>query len=198
MRGLAEIIEVDLKDYYKAGLFTHLQDFMTFRNELFHDRYFDAERSYKHTSFSPLAHLLNQVDVIQASVIALEAFISFGRLFPGVELMPNIKIVKEDSFGWMPYDKLHREVTLPYFDRALSKHKLSSNVERQPIIHRLPETKIAPKGSVRICVKALQEEKFQFKPNDEESNIGAELFAKVQGHIEVAKDTFPLPNYSRD
>lgn len=197
IRGLAEITKIDLKDYYKAGLFARLQDFMTFRNELFHDRFFDTERAYKHTSFSPLAHLLNQVDVIQASVIALESFIAFGRLYPGVELMPNIKVEKDDSFGWMPYDKLHDELTVPYFERALQKHKLSSSVERSPVIHCLPETKIAPKGSVRICIKAVQEEKFHFKPNEEKSSIGVELFAKIREQIKVAKDTFPLPNYSR-
>ena len=72
-----------------------------------------------------------------------------------------------------------------------------SSVVREPKIYRLPETHIAPKGSIQVIIKAEQERHFNFTPNSERSNIGAELMDLIRKQIKVSKDTFPLPNYTR-
>ncbi len=100
--------------------------------------------------------MANQVDVVQASIIALEIFQAFRFVYPGLDLMPDIFIQKNSSFGFVKYDFLCKEVILPLFSEALSKHNLDTDLVAEPLEIKLPESSILQKGDVNIVIRAFR------------------------------------------
>lgn len=191
-------MKTDKQDFYRSGILSKLEEFKTFRNEVFHDRFFDSEVKFHKTSFSPIPYLANQVDVVQSSIIALEIFQAFRFIYSGLDLMPDIFIQKNSSFGFIKYDFLYKEVILPLFSEALSKHNLTTELVTKPIEISLPESSIVQKGDVNIIIKAFPKEDIVHSTNDIETNIGADLFNKVCDLITVNEEkNFQIPSYQR-
>jgi hypothetical protein len=189
---------MDKQDFYRSGILSKLEEFKTFRNEVFHDRFFDSEVKFYKTSFSPIPYLANQVDVVQSSIIALEIFQAFRFIYPGLDLMPDIFIQKNRSFGFIKYDFLYKEVILPFFSEALSKHSLNTELDTKPIEISLPESSILRKGDINIIIRAFHKEDIVHSTNDIETNIGAGLFNKVRALIPVKQEkNFQIPSYQR-
>ena len=110
--------------------------------------------------------------------------------------MPDIFVQKEDSFGYVKFDTLYKALLRPFFDAVLHKHSLTSDLMLDPTLIDLEPSEISTPGEVTTIVKAVQEDRFKLRPNEHDTSIGSELFAKVRGEIElnVAED-FRLPSY---
>jgi hypothetical protein len=198
LSSVFDLLKIGKQDFYRSGIFPKLKEFKTFRNEVFHDRSFDSEVQFRKTSFSPIPYLANQVDVVQASIIALEIFQAFRFVYSGLDLMPDIFIQKNSSFGFMKYDFLFKEVILPLFSEALSKHTLNTDLIAKPLEISLPESSILQKGNINIIIRAFHQEEIFHPANDVETNIGFELFNKVSNLITINEEkNFQLPNYQR-
>jgi len=102
---------------------TRINEFSTFRNELFHDRYFENPQVYHHTSFCEIAPNLNIVDVMQAMAITTEVCILLSKLITGLDLTPQLNI----NWNWLRFDDLFDEVII-LFNRILDKHNLSTDL----------------------------------------------------------------------
>jgi hypothetical protein len=198
LSSVFDLLKIGKQDFHRSGILPKLKEFKTFRNEVFHDRFFDSEVQFHKTSFSPVPYLANQVDVVQASIIALEIFQAFRFVYPGLDLMPDIFIEKNSSFGFMKYDFLFKEVILPLFSEALSKHSLNTDLITKPLEISLPESSILEKGDVNIIIRASHKEEIFHSANDVETSIGFDLFNKVRDLITINEEkNFQIPNYQR-
>ncbi|MBD2519108.1 hypothetical protein H6G93_29945 [Nostoc sp. FACHB-973] len=198
LKAVFEILEIEKKIFYRSGIFPKLQEFETFRNEVFHDRFFNSEVQFHKTSFSSIPYLANQVDVVQASIIALEIFQAFRFIYPALDLMPDIFIQKNSSYGFIKYNVLHNQVILPLFSEALRKHTLYTDLITEPIDIRLPESSILQKGDVQIIMRAFQKEDIIHSANSTDTNIAASLFNKVSDLIPInEQEEFQIPRYYR-
>jgi hypothetical protein len=193
-----DLLKIGKQDFYRSGILPRLEEFKIFRNEVFHDRFFDSEVQFHKTSFSPVPYLANQVDVVQASIIALEIFQAFRFVYSGLDLMPDIFIQKNSSFGFIKYDFLFREVILPLFSKSLSKHSLITDLTIGPIGISLPESSMLRKGDVHIIIRAFHKEDTFYSANDIETSIGVDLFNKVRDLVTIDEEkNFQIPSYQR-
>jgi hypothetical protein len=194
---LFEILDIDRKPFY-AGSFQKLEEFKRYRNELFHDRINDKPLDFHKTSFSGNPMYANQVDVMQASVIALETYQAFRYVIPNIDLMPQIRVTKEDSFFHAATDNLYTEVLRPYFESVLLKHSLTSSVVLDIAVNTLAESQIFDSTEIHIGVKATQDEKFNFTPSKEETSLGRTIFEKMRSTVtfDTSKE-FKIANYYR-
>ncbi|MEH2274697.1 MAG: hypothetical protein V7K40_07765 [Nostoc sp.] len=196
LTAVFELLEIENQVFYRSGIFQKLQEFETFRNEVFHDRFFNSEVQFDKTSFSSIPYLANQVDVVQASIIALDIFEAFRFVYPERDLMPNIFIEKNNSFGFIKYDLLYKEVMLPLFSQALSKHSLNTNLVTEPLEIRLSESSILQKGDVKIILRHSHKEDIVHLANNTETNIGGSLFKKARDLITInEEEEFQIPGY---
>ena len=141
IKVLFEVLAIDKLPFYR-GTLQKLEEFKRYRNELFHDRTNDTPLVFHKTAFSSNPFFANQVDVMQAAVVAVQVFNSFRHVIPKLDLMPHVLITKEDSFFYEKIDTLFAKVLAPYFQKCLSKHSLSSDIDLYVDSPRLDESQI--------------------------------------------------------
>lgn len=193
-----KLLQINYESLHKEGIFQKLEEFKTFRNEIFHDRYDYSYLTFIKTAFSPIPYLANQVDVLQAAIIAFEIFHAFRFVFAGLDLMPPIFVTKADSFGFIKYDILYQEVMRPLFLESLKKHNLETTLKTSPIKAQINESRIVKSGEIKFIVKAQPKIDFLHQANNNDSNIGETLFNKVRDHITINPEThFQVPDFTR-
>ncbi|OBQ23557.1 MAG: hypothetical protein AN488_05355 [Anabaena sp. WA113] len=194
---LFELAQIDKVNFYKLGILPRFEEFKTFRNEIFHDRVFNSEVTFRKTKFSSIPYLANQVDIIQASVIALEIFEAFRFVYAGLDLMPCIHVQKGDSFAFVKYDNLYKKVLSPFFNEVLKKHNLSTDLNFEPVEKiNLAESPIASRGEIEIIIRAIAREEFNQPANNTQTEIGTNLFNQIRESIVLDVDNeFRVPCY---
>ena len=198
LSSVFDLLKIDRQVFYRSGILPKLEEFKTFRNEVFHDRFFDSEVQFRKTSFSPVPYLANQVDVVQASIIALEIFQAFRFVYSGLDLMPDIFVQKNSSFGFIKCDLLFRRVIGPLFSSSLSKHNLTTGLTADFIDISLSASSVLGKGDVIIITKAFHEEDTFHSANDIETSMGAYLFNEARDLIAINEErNFQIPSYQR-
>jgi hypothetical protein len=121
----------ELNSYLSTGtsqapqLRNRIQEFATFRNILFHDLTMVKTPQYSHTLFSRNADKLNEVDLFQSLLIAIDTFSYYRHALKGVDLMPQIYI--NNQFGGL--DILAKEILFPSFGDILMKKGLSTKLQ---------------------------------------------------------------------
>jgi hypothetical protein len=197
IKNLFDILQLDNKPFY-SGTFQKLEEFKRYRNELFHDRTNDAPMVFHKTVFSGNPLLANQVDVMQAAVIAIETYHAFRYVIPGLDLMPQIMITKDESFFYEKLDYLYNEVLYLYFKQTLLKHSLNSNVDLSIAVPILKESKIFSNVVIEVLLKATPDEKFHTVPSKEKTQIGKDLFDRIRDNSNFdTKRMFKIGNYYR-
>lgn len=198
LSSLLEMLRIDKKAFYSSGIFQRFEEFKAFRNEMFHDRTGESELTFNKTKFSSAPYLANQVDAVQGAIISLEVFHAFRHVYPGLDLMPDILVQKDDSFGYIKFDILYENLLKPFFSRSLLKHKLTSDLVLDLALIELEASGIATAGDIGIVIKATQDDKFQFPPNEQDTSIGSELLTKMRATIDLnTAEHFSLGNYFR-
>ncbi len=193
-----KLLQVNYSSLHREGIFQELEEFKTFRNEIFHDRYDNSNLVFVRTAFSPIPYLANQVDVLQAAIIALEICNAFRFVFAGLDLMPSIFVTKADSFGFIKYDILYEEVMNPFFIESLKKHNLETTLKTSPLKAKIGESEIAKSGEIRFIIKAQPQIDVLYKANNNDSNIGATLFDKARDRIAINPGIqFQVPDFTR-
>lgn len=140
----------------------------------------------------------NQVDVMQACVIALETYQAFRHTIPGKDLMPQVMVEKDDSFFYAPIIELYEAVLRPYFEGALSKHSLTSSVALDITSTPLDESPTFSDVEIQIIIKAMPDEKFDVRPSSEQTSLGKTLFDKFRNKVVFdTKQHFKIANYDR-
>lgn len=192
-----EILEIDRISFYR-GVLQRLEEFKTYRNELFHDRTNLVGLEFKKTLFSRNPFYSNQVDVMQAASIAIEVFNKFKNIIPGVDLMPKIMVRKGESFFYQDIGIMYKRVLVPYFQRCLEKHGIESEVVLFRDETPLDESKLIKCVNLKILIKSEFDEKYRVEPNHVETNYGEELMNLIREEQEFDDSkSFKLAEFRR-
>ena len=194
---LFEILEIDRNPFY-VGTFQKLSEFKRYRNELFHDRTNLNPLTHHKTSFSGNPFLANQVDVMQAAVIATQTFISFRYIIPKIDLIPQVMVTKNESFFYEKIDVLFNKFLAPYFQQSLAKHSLTSDVDLSIVVLPLSESNIFTHTPVDVLIKAIPDKQYHAPPSQERTRIGEELIKLVrESAIFDTRENFRIANFYR-
>lgn len=197
IKTLFDTLEINRTPFY-SGVLQKLEEFKRYRNELFHDRTNDTPLVFHKTAFGGNPFLANQVDLMQAAVIAVQIFRSFRHVIPQLDLMPQVMITKEDSFFYEKIDNLFDAVLAPYFLRSLSKHSLTSDLDLSAEAPNLGESPIFSSIPFEVLIKAVPDEKYHVLPSQERTRIGEELFSTIREGINFdVKNNFQVANFYR-
>ena len=60
LEGILNLLGEDLPAFHRTGITQRLNEFMSFRNEIFHDRYIDDPLTFSKTVFSSIPFLANR------------------------------------------------------------------------------------------------------------------------------------------
>lgn len=194
---LIEHLQLDKVRFYKCGVLQQFEEFKTFRNEIFHDRFHNSKIEFNRTEFSPIPFLSNQVDVMQASLIALNVFNCFRYVYSGLDLMPSLCIQKDDSYGFLKYDYLYNNLMRPLFTQSLEKHNLTTVLDLEPTMFSYNESEVVKPGEVKFTIRAFPSVN-QPKANNSDTDISGRLMQKARREIKIdTTKNFQLPNYKR-
>jgi hypothetical protein len=197
LTALLRFLDIDRAPFYEDS-FQRLEEFKRYRNELFHDRTNDKPLKFQKTLFSGNPMYANQIDVMQAAVIALEVFEAFRYTFAGLDLMPQVKVDKGGSFFFSPVDRLYNCVLGPYFEMAIAKHSLSSLINLDIRMSPLDTSHLANKGDVQILVKAIPDGEFNHSASQQQTRFGPTIFDAFKNEVVFDTDNgFQLPTYNR-
>jgi hypothetical protein len=167
-----------------------LQDFITFRNDIFHDlTTVNSATQYAHTIFSPNAEKLNEVDLFQSIIVALRVFAYHRYTFQSLDLMPQICI----NYQFDSLDILSDEVLFPAFKELLVKKGLTTNLS-------FDISREAFGYEYNLPMKPLISYSGPEYPNPCQSDpkIAAQYVKKAAEARPISPTVFGLPNYNRN
>jgi hypothetical protein len=125
LEKVAEIDRYVSKGQCKSSaLRNRIQEFATFRNTLLHDLTYVKKPDYIHTFFAKNAEKMNQVDLFQGIIIALDTFTYYRHVIPDIDLMPNVFI----NAQFDKVDRLAQEILFPAFIEILEKRDCSTDL----------------------------------------------------------------------
>ena len=107
-----------------SALRNRLQEFVTFRNTLLHDLTYVKQPTYVHTAFAKNAEKMNQVDLFQGIMIAIDTFGYYRHVIADMDLMPNVYI----NAQFEQVDKLSEEILFPAFAEILEKRGVRTDL----------------------------------------------------------------------
>jgi hypothetical protein len=93
-----------------------LTEFATFRNTLLHDLTYVKRPTYSHTIFAVRAEKMNQVDLMEAVIVAINTFRYYRGAIHNIDLLPKIFI----NAQFDAIDLLAEEVLFPAFSEILA------------------------------------------------------------------------------
>jgi len=166
----------------RAGLLRRINEFLQFRNEIFHDRNFGEKIDFHHTVFSSRPFFSNQIDVFQALLIFLETASALRYAVKELDLMPNISIGNDRVFLFEKLDKVYDNFLRPYFETSMKKHNLTTqlNLDRTDFTDFGPDSNdYFSRGEVVPMVRLAQKDEYKHSMNKEITNYGAEMYKQL-------------------
>lgn len=191
----------------RAGLITRINEFLQFRNEIFHDRNFGDQIRFQKTNFSPVPFFSNQVDVFQALLIFLETTFALRYAIKELDMMPNVSI----GNGQVLFDKLdiiYNRFLRPYFEKILAKHNLTTQLDLDisRFFSQEPNNNdYFKRGEIIPVFRVEQQNKFKHNLSQDKTNFGVELYNQVvtsyqkpMGHNDSMNFMLNWPNLYED
>lgn len=126
---LLSVLAVDLKPFYRDGSYARFNEFLQFRNDIFHDRQHGTPMDYRKTSFSRVPPLVNQVDVLQSMIIAIELCGYLRYVFPDLDIMPEVAFFPNGTIAFEKMDIIFATVVKPTFVDLLKRQDLHSKLD---------------------------------------------------------------------
>ena len=195
-----EVAEVDRKEFYKQGIFTELNEFMSFRNFIFHDNHTGKKLKIKHTMFHNDPITCNMIDVMQAIKISVRIFEAFRYIIPHYDLMPNAMPAYCDFEKYPAYyekfDRIYLELLKPYFNLILNKHMLSTDFNFEYICYNLPTSKVFDDVNMIPTIKAIPNIK-DIRINEIDTKFYSFCLTNLTENIFVPKDMFRVPDWRK-
>jgi hypothetical protein len=193
---ICKYLKMDTKIFYQTDVYSKLREFECFRNEVFHDRTIEDKLIFTKTIFSGIPYLANIADSVQAMIIAVEVFSYFKNVIPGLNLMPNICIQKNDSFYFEKVDYLYNELIIKLYKKILEKHSIDTLLDLKLNIFECTNKIAIGNNSVGVLVKSGQDNKYNSIPNIEKTNYSTEYFNEIKQKLSYdSNHTFKIANY---
>lgn len=176
LTALLELLDINTIPVKNAGIYNRLNEFTTFRNEIFHDRNIGDTVQFPKTSFSPIPIQCNLIDELQAFLIYLELCSLLRYVIAGLDTMPDIQFLIPNQVFYKKMDKLYNDLIWPSITTILSKHQLETKLNLDPTLPApLSSTYFAP-GDVAIYIHSDSPDTYKYQLNNTQTNITASLF----------------------
>lgn len=192
---LLEFLDVDREAFYKGGSYARLNEFIQFRNDIFHDRQHGVLIDYKKTIFSKVPPLVNQVDAMQSMIIAIEVFSYLRYVFSGLDIMPQVIYFPNNTKAFNKVDLMYDLIVKPSFMEILKKHQLESDLDLSYSKEVFARTKYFDIYDIAFLIKA--EKGIDFRFSSEQSEILLNHNKKLAESDRVPFDQFRLPSYGK-
>ncbi|MGF7042639.1 hypothetical protein [Mucilaginibacter lappiensis] len=166
----------------KSGVIARVNEFLQFRNEIFHDRNVGDDIVFHKTNFSSRPYFNNQVDVFQALVIFIEICCGLRYVINGLDIMPEISIGNHDLLIFDKLDKLYNSFLKPFFIEALAKHNLTTTLDLNIDDYFQPSQYsniYFGMGEILPVFQYQQNSDYTHPLSQEKTTIGAALYAEV-------------------
>ncbi|KFF05791.1 hypothetical protein [Flavobacterium reichenbachii] len=153
-------------------LYDKLSDFTLIHKNLHMDLNDKNKLLFKTANFSPKPFFINQIDVIQSMMIAVEIFQNFRFIFEGLDLMPNIPILTQtEKCVFEKLSVLQSNVIVPIINDILSKHKIKTKLIYQEKFKQFPTTSLFENKQILIISKNVEDEKYKWKLNSLQTDV---------------------------
>jgi len=164
-----------------------LAEFATFRNTLFHDLSGVKRPTYSHTAFAVKAEKMNQVDLMQAIIVAINTFRYYRGAIHNIDLLPKVFI----SAQFDAIDVLTEEVLFPAFSEILASRQMVTDLKLELSTESLGfELDIGARMLIRHDGPTFPEH----KPTN--PAIVHRLFANARTRRPIDPAVFKVPDYS--
>jgi hypothetical protein len=174
--SLIHLLELDTLAFSRSGILSRVNEFLQFRNELFHDRHFGEELAFKHTAFSPVPNYHNSVDVLQALLVLLEVTSTFRFAIEGLDTMPRVVMVGHEYSTMAKIDAVYAGMLCPFFEAVLLKHGLRTGLVLEPRPVAALRSRVFAAGEVRYKFVLETDERFEFYLNETPTNLGRDYY----------------------
>ena len=154
-----DIFEVKLHKNQKSIINTYINDFCTFRNDIFHDRILRINRKYEKAYFSTYANEYNLCDAIQSYLIMINLFHSLRYIISDYDLMPNIVLKEQNKIFDINLDKICMEYQIPTLKKILEKHNYSTSINLTLFFKQATGYKFEFKYKIIKIIKAKPDKK---------------------------------------
>lgn len=198
---LLETFPVDAEIIKKSGLLSRVNEFLQFRNEIFHDRNIGDYLTFNKTNFSPVPFFSNQVDVFQAILIFLEVCCAFRYTIKHLDLMPNISIGKDSVMIYDKLDKIYNSLLKPNFEQILQKHGLKTKLNLDTTDFFKPEpysNTYFKAGEILPIFQYEQDEEFFHPLNQNKTTISIQLYNATIMATNKSLDQYNYMNFMLD
>lgn len=170
-----------------SGVRNQLAEFVAFRNMLFHDLTYVKRPSYFHTFFAVRAEKMNQVDLMQAVLVAINTFGYYRAAIRDLDLMPKIFI----NAQFEAVDILAKEILFPAFTEILADRKMTTALALELSSEALGfELDIGARMLVRNDGPAFPAQKSTNPP------VVHRLLAEAAARRPIDTAIFKLPDYT--
>lgn len=169
LNHIFDIFEVKFHQNQKSLINSYIDDFCTFRNDIFHDRILRINRVYKKTYFSKYANEYNLCDAIQSYLIMLNLFNSLRFIIDGYDFMPKILVEQQNRIFNINMDKICTEYQIPTLKKILEKHNYSTLINLELFFKQSTGYSFDFKYEIAKIIKAIPDKKQTF--NNSLTNI---------------------------
>ena len=176
--SLVSLFDLDKKEFNQKNIIAKVNEFASFRNDLFHDRHVGDELKFKHTCFSPIPIFSCQVDIMQAILIYLEVASRLRFAIEGLDTMPSVVLKNKDVAVWEKLDVAYEKILQPWFEAVLKKHQLRTHLDFVFTNSQHLYSKEFQKGDVECRIRVDQDVEFEYWLNQEPTQIGRDLYAQ--------------------
>jgi hypothetical protein len=183
-----------IEDYFAAPTprprapISALGEFTALRNTLFHDLTNVKQPEFHHTLFPSHVENVNEVDLLQGMIIAIDLFTYFRTLFPKADLMPSIPV----GLAFEKLDTLVGEVIFPAFEEILQAKGLTTFLKLHMGSQRIAATAPLPLYII------MRHEGAQVPTSSSiAERISDRYLREAVGRRPVEDGLFQLPNYAR-
>jgi hypothetical protein len=149
-----------------------------------------ASATFKTANFSNRPMALNQVDILQCMLIAIEIFQNFRFVIAGLDLMPNIPMKVSEQTFYDKLDMLFRSVMLPSFKDILSKQRLTVELDLKADFSNIPVSSVFLEKEILIACKVIEDNQYKRLFEGIQTNIQGGFFNQFVKKIEGQEDHF--------
>jgi len=193
---LFDLLDIDSVKIKQSGLYSRVNEFATFRNEIFHDRNAGDVVQFNKTWFCPVPIQCNLVDTLQGLLILLETTHLLRYAVSGLDTMPDILIHEQNKVFHKKLDFLYEEVIKPSVKGILEKHQLVTNLNLdQHFPAPVRSTLFDGHEAAAYCI-ADSPESFKFQLNPKVTDISYSLFQNMVSKHDIAPGKFDMGTYT--
>lgn len=175
----------------EKNILEKLSDISLFYQNLHLDLKDESKLVFKTANFSSNPFFINQIDVFQCMMIALEVFERLRFVIKGIDMMPNITV--QTASGKVVFEKLsvlHKNAMVPIFTDILSKHKLETKLKYFEKFIQLPVSNIFEENHVVFVSKIEEDEKYKWKLNSSNTEIFLQHYSNFVKKYEGREEQF--------